>query len=131
MLKFISINIIAAISWPPPLILQLFSPRLFFKAAPFFTAWLFLCGICLQEKRERTVKEALSKGELAGDEVSLIQFKQSISPIKRDLITVYDSDDENSIFQMKENKRKGLKVTRDVKAKNDKKERRRLQFAEI
>ena len=31
----VSINIIAAISWPPPLISQLFSPRLF-KAAPFF-----------------------------------------------------------------------------------------------
>ena len=30
-----SINIIAAISWLPPLISQLFSPRLF-KAAPFF-----------------------------------------------------------------------------------------------
>ena len=41
--EFFSINIIAAISWPPPLISQLFSPRLF-KAAPFFTAWLFLCG---------------------------------------------------------------------------------------
>ena len=38
-----SINIIAAICWPPPLISQLFSPRLF-KATPFFTAWLFLCG---------------------------------------------------------------------------------------
>ena len=35
LLKFISINIIAAISWPPPLISQLFSPRLF-KVAPFF-----------------------------------------------------------------------------------------------
>ena len=30
-----SINITAAISWPPPLISLLFSPRLF-KAAPFF-----------------------------------------------------------------------------------------------
>ena len=39
----VSINIIAAISWPSPLISQLFSPWLF-KAAPFFTAWLFLCG---------------------------------------------------------------------------------------
>ena len=35
LLKIFSIKIIAAISWPPPLILQLFSPRLF-KAAPFF-----------------------------------------------------------------------------------------------
>ena len=35
LLKFISIVIIAAISWPPPLISQLFSPR-HFKAAPFF-----------------------------------------------------------------------------------------------
>ena len=34
-IKIFSINIIAAISWPPPLISQLFSPRLF-KAAPFF-----------------------------------------------------------------------------------------------
>ena len=33
LLKFITINIIAAIWWPPPLISQLFSPRLF-KAAP-------------------------------------------------------------------------------------------------
>ena len=30
---------------------------------------------------------------------------------------MYDSDDENSVFQMKESKRKGLKVARDVKAK--------------
>ena len=37
LLKFISINIIAAISWPPPLLSHLFSPRLF-KATPFFTA---------------------------------------------------------------------------------------------
>ena len=35
LLKFISINIIAAISWLPVLISQLFPPRLF-KAAPFF-----------------------------------------------------------------------------------------------
>ena len=41
--KFISINIIAIISWPPLLISQLFSPRIF-KATPFFTAWLSLCG---------------------------------------------------------------------------------------
>ena len=34
-LNFFSINIIAAISWLPPLISQLFSPRLY-KAAPFF-----------------------------------------------------------------------------------------------
>ena len=33
--EFISINIIAAISWPPPLISQLFLPKLF-KAASFF-----------------------------------------------------------------------------------------------
>ena len=46
LLKFISINIIAAISWPLPLISQLSSPR-YFKAAPFFTAWLFLCGYLL------------------------------------------------------------------------------------
>ena len=38
--EFISINIIAAICWPPPLILQLF-----FKAAPFFTAWLFCADL--------------------------------------------------------------------------------------
>ena len=30
-----SINIIAAISWPPPLISELFSPRLFLKATLF------------------------------------------------------------------------------------------------
>ena len=39
----VSINIIAAISWLPPLISQLFSSRYFFKAGPFFTIWLFLC----------------------------------------------------------------------------------------
>ena len=42
LLKFISINIIAAISWPPPLISQLFSPRLF-KAAPFFHSLAVFC----------------------------------------------------------------------------------------
>jgi len=36
----VRINIIAAISWPPPLISQLFSPR-FFTLYQFFTAWLF------------------------------------------------------------------------------------------
>ena len=41
LLKFISINIIAAISWLPPLISQLFSPRLLRAALFFFTAWLF------------------------------------------------------------------------------------------
>ena len=44
LLKLISINIIAAISWP--LLLTCFTtflPRLF-KATSFFTAWLFLCG---------------------------------------------------------------------------------------
>ena len=35
MAVFISTNIIAVISWPPPLISQLFSPRLF-KVVPFF-----------------------------------------------------------------------------------------------
>ena len=48
LLKFISINIIAAISWPPPLISQFFSPRLF-KAAPFFHSlavfvWIVITG---------------------------------------------------------------------------------------
>ena len=42
--KFISIDIIAAICWLPPLILQLFSPR-HFKATPFFIAWLFCVDI--------------------------------------------------------------------------------------
>ena len=32
------------------------------------------------------------------------------------MITVYDSDDENSIFNMKENKNKSLKYAREVKA---------------
>ena len=44
LLKLISINIIAAISWPPSLISQLFSPRLLRAALFFFTAWLFLSG---------------------------------------------------------------------------------------
>ena len=39
-LEMIGINIIAAFSWPPPLISQLFSLWLF-EATPFFTAWLF------------------------------------------------------------------------------------------
>ena len=38
---FYTTDIIAAISWPSPLISQLFSPR-FLKAALFFTAWLVL-----------------------------------------------------------------------------------------
>ena len=44
LLKFISANIIAAICWPPPLILQLFSPRLF-KAAPFSQLGCFCVDI--------------------------------------------------------------------------------------
>ena len=46
LLKFISINIIAAISWPPPLIPQFFSPRLF-KAAPFFHSLVVFVWIIL------------------------------------------------------------------------------------
>ena len=42
LLKFISLNIIAAISWPPPLISQLFSPRIF-KATPFFHSLSVFC----------------------------------------------------------------------------------------
>ena len=41
LLKFIIINIIAAISWLPPLSLQLFSPRLL-KVVPF----LYILTIC-------------------------------------------------------------------------------------
>ena len=41
---------------------------------------------------------------------------------------MYDSDDENSIFQMKQNKRKSLKVARDVKAKK-REERRKTQIS--
>ena len=70
----------------------------------------------IQEKRERAVKEAISQRKLNGDQDSLIQFKATISPIKCDVITVYDSDDENSIFNMKENKNKSLKYAREVKA---------------
>ena len=43
LLKFFSFNIIAAISWPPPLISQLFHPGVL-RPRHFFTAWLFLCG---------------------------------------------------------------------------------------
>ena len=43
-LKVITINIIAVICWPPPLISQLFFTQVF-KAASFFTVWLFLCGL--------------------------------------------------------------------------------------
>ena len=46
--KFISINIFAAISWPPPLISQLFSPR-HFKATPFFPSLaVFVRIVCIQ-----------------------------------------------------------------------------------
>jgi len=41
LLKFISINIIAAISWPLPLNSQLFHPG-FLSLYHLFTAWLFL-----------------------------------------------------------------------------------------
>ena len=37
------LNLLELTSLQTPLISQLFSPRIF-KAAPFFTAWLFLCG---------------------------------------------------------------------------------------
>ena len=40
LMKMIGIRIIAAISWLPPLISQLFHPGLF-AVTPFFTAWLF------------------------------------------------------------------------------------------
>ena len=43
LLKFISINIIAAICWPPPLISQLFPTRLL-KAAP-FSQFGFFCVV--------------------------------------------------------------------------------------
>ena len=43
----IIIGFIASISWWPHLMSQLFSPRLL-KAAPFYTAWLFLYGLVLQ-----------------------------------------------------------------------------------
>ena len=39
-LKFISFKIIAAISWPPPMISQLFHPG-FLRPHHSFTAWLF------------------------------------------------------------------------------------------
>ena len=44
-IKFIIMNIIAAICWPPPLISQLFLPRPF-KAAPFFTACVDITSFC-------------------------------------------------------------------------------------
>ena len=67
-------------------------------------------SLYIQEKRERALKEAISKGEIDGDnEESLIQFKQTISPIKRDVIQIYDFDDENSIFHMQEVKKSNLK----------------------
>ena len=63
------------------------------------------------------MKEAISKGEIDGDDDdSLIQFKQTISPIKKDVIQIYDSDDENSIFHMQEVKKSNLKKAREVKA---------------
>jgi len=52
-------------------------------------------------KRECATKEAMPQGRLNSDEDSLMQFKQTISPIKQEVITVYNSDDENSIFNIK------------------------------
>ena len=41
LIKFITTNITAAISWLPLLISQLFFHPGFLKATPFYTAWLF------------------------------------------------------------------------------------------
>ena len=51
-LKFIVINIIVAISWPPPLISQHFHSRLL-KATP------FLYRLALEQQRELLVREAM------------------------------------------------------------------------
>jgi len=47
LIKFININIIAAISWLPTLISQLFLPKLFKGCTTFLTARLFLRGSIL------------------------------------------------------------------------------------
>ena len=60
MLKFISINIIAAISWPPPLISQLFSPRLF-KAAPFFHSLAVFVWIIITNTFRNTYMHRIQK----------------------------------------------------------------------
>ena len=51
-----------AISWPPPLISELFSPRLL-RVAPLFTAWLFLHG-CIDILSHFTATIAIFSGLL-------------------------------------------------------------------
>ena len=60
-IKFI-IHIIAAISWPPPLISQLFHPEghTLFK----YIAWLFLCGLYYHYKL------GLLDGSLMADDIA-------------------------------------------------------------
>ena len=41
-------NIIAAISWLPPLISHLFHTSLFLKGCTFFTAWLDILSFCIR-----------------------------------------------------------------------------------
>ena len=42
-----------------------------------------------RRNEERALKEAISKGEIDGDdEKTLIRFKQTISPVKRDVIQI-------------------------------------------
>ena len=59
LLKFISINIIADISWPPPLISQHFFHPGFLRPYYFFTALLFLCGFYYVLNLESLLKDTL------------------------------------------------------------------------
>ena len=56
LINFFSINILAAISWLPSLISQLFHPD-FLRLHHFFTAWLFLCGLDYLIKNSQAIKK--------------------------------------------------------------------------
>ena len=61
----------------------------------------------------------------------LIQCKQTVSPVKRDVIQIYDSDDENSIFQMQEAKKLNLKKAQEVHRLRKRIYKMQLSFAEF
>ena len=85
MLKFISINIIAAISLPPPLISQLFSPRLF-KAAPFFHSlavfvWIVLTKLKTTEGQVASILRMLNSLGLKSISYMQVHKEMNISLI--------------------------------------------------
>ena len=69
LLKLISINIIAAISWPPPLISQLFSPRLlspysFYSLVVF--EWISLLFVFSKPRYVKAIALTRASGFLPG-----------------------------------------------------------------